>query len=95
MLFPWLDSLKKSYAEFAPILELVNNTVDACDVTVLGPEAPVAAAGDATRGPGATTDDRQIVRNLKIVLRRTRERSSSFRAGRPRSLDSRAGKARR
>jgi ketosteroid isomerase-like protein len=36
-----LDSLKKSYAEFAPILELVNNTVDAWDVTVLGPDTAV------------------------------------------------------
>jgi ketosteroid isomerase-like protein len=41
VLFPSLDSLKKSYAEFVPILELVNNSVDAWDVTVLGPDAAV------------------------------------------------------
>ena len=41
VLFPSLDSLKQSYAEFVPILELVRNSVDAWDVTVLGPDAAV------------------------------------------------------
>ena len=37
VLFPSLDAMKKSYAEFAPIIESLQNNVDAWDVVVLGP----------------------------------------------------------
>lgn len=41
VLFPSVDSMRRSYAGFAPLLERVDNSVDAWDIMVVGPEAAV------------------------------------------------------